>query len=220
MSLCRFSRPGLPVPRFLFSGVGRLRFFGAAGRGFGVRLASIGCFYRPAAFYRPGNCGARFVPRFTQNQHMSALLAERLHPPSLSRVRSTLQIAAHDGSRASWSSPWREHGHSDHPSMETHSFCSALADAPKSIHSHVYGRARAFFDSSERYFRPKATHKRPHPCGACTKQPPRRSCRGPPSRRSSLEHDSVINFVTRTRGARRKLDEVESRGRARGRSSR
>ena len=105
--------------------------FGVSGRGFGVRLASIGCFYRPAAFYRPGNCGARFVPRFTQNQHMSALVAERLHPPSLSRVQSTLQIAAHDGFPASWSSPWREHGHSDHPSMETHSFCSAFDGCAK-----------------------------------------------------------------------------------------
>ena len=47
------------------------------------------------------------------NQHVSALLAESLHPPCLSRNRSTLQIAAHDGSPASWSSPWREHGHSD-----------------------------------------------------------------------------------------------------------
>ena len=94
-------------------------FLGPRAADFGVRLASIGCFYGPAAFYRPGNCGARFVPRFTQNQHMSALLAERLHPPCLSRVRSTLQIAAHDGSPASWSSPWREHGHSDQPSMET-----------------------------------------------------------------------------------------------------
>ena len=31
-----------------------------------------------------------------------------------------------------------------------------------------------------------------------------------PSRRGSLEHDSVIDFATlRTRGARRKVDEVE-----------
>ena len=141
---------GSPFSGFFLAVSDDFVFFGPAGRGFGVRLASIGCFYRPAAFYRPGNCGARFVPRFTQNQHMSALLAERLHPPSLSRVQSTLQIAAHDGFPASWSSPWREHGHSDHPSMETHSFCSALADAPKSMVSLLDGCARACCDSSER----------------------------------------------------------------------
>ena len=130
-ALRRFGDGGRPVSCVSFSGVGRLCFFGAAGRGFGVRLASIGCFYRPAAFYRPGNCGARFVPRFTQNQHMSALVAERLHPPSLSRVRSTLQIAAHDGFPASWSSPWREHGHSDRPSDGDTQFLLRLGGCAK-----------------------------------------------------------------------------------------
>ena len=51
-------------------------------------------------------------------------------------------------------------------SMETHSFSTAFADALKSSVLHVYGPARAWFDSSERYFRPKAAHKNPHhmPC--------------------------------------------------------
>ena len=98
-----------------------------------------------------------------------------------------------------------------------HSFCSALADAPKSIHPHVYGHARALFDSSERYLRLKATRKMaPHGVSA-------RNCwhgdhfSVPPSRRGSPEHDSMISFATLADPRR---STQARRGRARGSSSR
>ena len=87
---------------------------------------------------------------------------------------------------------------------------TALADAPKSIASLVYGRARACFDGSERHFRPKAIYEfAPHGV-RCTKQAPR-------------DHVAVLRVAaavlgtiassiprpSRTRGARRKVDEVE-----------
>ncbi len=86
----------------------------------------------------------------------------------------------------------------------------------KDAASHVYSRPIACFDGSEGYVRPKAAHTTPHGV-RCTKLPPRRSCCGPPSRRGSLEHDSVINFATLADPRR---STQGRRGRARGSSSR
>ena len=120
---CVVSAPGAPRSRVSFWRCRTTLFFWAS------KFADWG----PAASRAPGRttdnpmgrCALRraiLCPIYF-NQHVSALLAESLHPPCLSRNRSTLQIAAHDGSPASWSSPWREHGHSDVASIERQNRC-------------------------------------------------------------------------------------------------
>ena len=89
-------------------------------------------------------------------------------------------------------------------------FAPPLTDAPKSIASLVYGLSRACVDGSERCFRPKATHKNGTHAVRCAKLPPRRSF--PLLRVAAVVLSTIASSfsrLSRTRGARRKVDEVE-----------
>ena len=162
-----------------------------------LRMASWPAGNAVTALWRRRAMRRASCARFTFNQPVSALFAESLQWAAISHVDFLhCKRASHDEFPVDCS-PWREHGHSDRRLIETHKTVLVLADASKSIHSLVYGRRWSCCDNSERYFRPKATHKNPHrsqgdtEIGAAAAIIP-----VPPSRRGSLEHDSVISFAT------------------------
>ena len=108
-------------------------------------------------------------------------------------------------------SPWREHGHSDVLLITVPVLRLARPSILKYSASYVYGPARAVSDGSERYFGLKTARENPHhkPCDARNR---RRGDHVAVLRVAAAVLSTIASSLSRpsrTRGARRKVDEVE-----------
>ena len=144
--------------RVSFSGVGRLCFFWAGGPRILLRMASWPAGNAVTALWRRRAMRRASCARFTFNQPVSALFAESLQWPEISRVGFHTATRTSHGECPVNYSPWREHGHSDVASIER-AKSVPIWDCPNHVVSLVYGHPTACFDGSERYFGPKKNSK-------------------------------------------------------------